>query len=98
MEDQNDSTRALSTDEATLPIDPSSPAWRRQCPNSQDVYWADSTGRRNTSMVEVLMGRSEGKSRREARRMLKRYLARHLYRHLERAVTSVPTDGALLAA
>jgi len=40
MVDQNDSTNALSTEEATRPIDPSSPAARRRCPKSHDVYCA----------------------------------------------------------
>lgn len=31
--------RPLSTLDVTLPIDPSSPAWRSQCPNTQEVYW-----------------------------------------------------------
>ena len=26
------------------------------CPNADDVYWADSTARRNTPILEVLMG------------------------------------------
>jgi hypothetical protein len=38
--DQNDSIMVLSTDEATRPIEPRSPAWRSRCPNAQEVYWA----------------------------------------------------------
>ena len=40
MVDQNDSTSALSTLEATRPIEPSRPAARSRWPNSQEVYWA----------------------------------------------------------
>lgn len=40
MVDQNDSMSALSTLEATRPIDPSSPACRSRWPKSQDVYCA----------------------------------------------------------
>ena len=40
MVDQNDSMSALSTLEATRPIDPSRPACRSRRPNSQDVYCA----------------------------------------------------------
>ena len=39
MVDQKDSTSALSTEEATRPIEPSSPAARSRWPNSHDVYW-----------------------------------------------------------
>src|SRR3954447_21379843 len=37
MVDQNDSIIELSTEEATRPMDPSSPASRSRCPNTQDV-------------------------------------------------------------
>jgi hypothetical protein len=53
---QNDSVIELSTDDATGPIDPSSPASRSRCPKTQDVPWADSTGRLRTSMMKLLMG------------------------------------------
>src|SRR3979409_537924 len=36
--DQNDSIMVLSTDEATRPIEPSSPAWRGLCWNAQAGY------------------------------------------------------------
>ncbi len=39
MVDQNDSIIVLSTDEATRPMDPSSPASRRRCPKIQLVYY-----------------------------------------------------------
>lgn len=38
MVDQNDSMSALSTLEATRPIDPSRPADRSRWPKTQDVY------------------------------------------------------------
>jgi hypothetical protein len=50
--DQNDSIIVLSTDDATRPMEPRSPAWRSRCPKAQDVYWADSTGGRNTGLVK----------------------------------------------
>ena len=40
MVDQKLSMSALSTLEATLPIDPRRPAWRSRCPKSQEVYCA----------------------------------------------------------
>jgi len=35
---RNDSATALSSASPTVPIEPSRPAWRRRCPNAQDVY------------------------------------------------------------
>jgi len=58
--DQNDSMSPLSTELATRPIEPGSPASRSRCPNVQDVNWVDSTGRRDTSGVGVGMGRPAG--------------------------------------
>jgi transposase, IS30 family len=46
-----------------LPIEPNSPAARRRRPNAQLVYWAESSGRRNTSNVEVLMATMKERQR-----------------------------------
>jgi len=55
-----DSARALSKASATEPTEGSMPAWARRSVNAIEVYWADSTGRRNTSIAEVRMGRQAG--------------------------------------
>src|SRR5215212_5883026 len=55
-----DSHSALSSASPTLPIDPAIPAASSSAVNATDTYWADSTGGRNTSIVEVLMGRPAG--------------------------------------
>jgi hypothetical protein len=39
---------ALSSASPTLPIDPARPASMSASVNAMDVYWVDSTGRRNT--------------------------------------------------
>jgi hypothetical protein len=52
MVDQKDSIRPLSTLEATRPIEPSRPAVRSRWPKSHDVYWADSTDRRNIGLLQ----------------------------------------------
>ena len=39
-----------------VPIEGSNPDSLARWVNAQEVYWADSTGRGNTSVVEVLMG------------------------------------------
>ena len=55
-----DSMSALSSASPTVPIEPVIPASTSASVNAKDVYWADSTGRRNTSIMEVRMGRSQG--------------------------------------
>src|SRR5579863_4085670 len=45
---KNDSHIALSYASPAVPIDGCTPASRQRRPNAMDVYWADSTGRRNT--------------------------------------------------
>jgi len=58
--EKNDSLAALSPHAATRPIDPSRPLLLSVRTNAWDRNWADSTGRRNTLIVEVLMGRPAG--------------------------------------
>jgi transposase len=55
-----DSARALSQASPTAPTEGVAPASVRRSVNAIEVYWADSTGRRNTPIVEVLMGRPAG--------------------------------------
>src|SRR4029450_12903082 len=50
-----DSMAALSAQAPTRPIDPCRPAARRARAKAWERNWADSAGRRNTSVVEVLM-------------------------------------------
>ena len=54
--DQNDSIIALSKQSPTEPIDRSRPEWTARWVNAQEVNWPDSSGRCNTSMMEVLDG------------------------------------------
>jgi Helix-turn-helix domain len=56
----NDSARALSKQLPVRPTDRRIPNSSAAVANASDVYWADSTGRRNTSILEVLMGRPAG--------------------------------------
>jgi len=44
------SAMALSKQSATVPIDGRTPASRQRRPKAIEVYWADSTGRRNTGL------------------------------------------------
>ena len=60
MRAQNASMTALSKQSPIEPIDTASPASRSRWVNAQDVNWADSTGRRNTSILEVLYGKACG--------------------------------------
>src|SRR3954469_16362914 len=54
-----DSIRALSKASPTEPMEPAMPASSSASVNARDVYWADSTGRRNTPMSRgVTMGRT----------------------------------------
>src|SRR5215213_6253203 len=46
-----------------VPIEGSSPDALARWVNAQEVYWADSTGRRNTSMVEVLVATMKERQR-----------------------------------
>jgi len=43
--------RPLSTELATRPMDPSSPASRSRCPNVQDVYWLPRSEWRTVAVV-----------------------------------------------
>src|SRR4051812_28226503 len=51
-----DSISALSSASPTVPIEASIPAVIRWAVKRKQVYWVDSTGRRNTLIVEVLDG------------------------------------------
>src|SRR4029453_6221405 len=53
---KKDSMAALSAQAPTRPIDPCRPAARRARAKAWERNWADPPGRRNTSVVEVLMG------------------------------------------
>src|SRR3954447_13225133 len=54
-----DSISALSRASPTEPIEPAMPASSRASVNASDVYWADSSGRRNTPISRgVTMGRT----------------------------------------
>ena len=52
IRDQNDSIIALSKQSPTEPIEGSSPESIARCVNAQEVNWPDSTGRRNTGLLE----------------------------------------------
>ena len=47
--EKNDSAAALSSAQPTRPIDWVIPSLEQAAANASEVYWADSTGRRNTS-------------------------------------------------
>ena len=54
------SANALSSASPTVPTDGTSPSSISVSVKCIAVYWVNSTGRRNTSMMEVLMGRPAG--------------------------------------
>src|SRR5215210_5834512 len=54
------SQAALSSAEPRLPMLETRPVSARVRPSSTDVYWVDSTGRRNTLVLEVGVGRQSG--------------------------------------
>jgi IS30 family transposase len=53
---------ALSYASPTEPIEGRTPALRQRWPNAIEVYWADSSGRRNTLKEEVAMNRHRRRS------------------------------------
>jgi hypothetical protein len=57
---QSDSAGDLSWHDPVLPVDCSMPWELHNRRNSRDMYWADSTGRRNTSIMECAVGRKTG--------------------------------------
>src|SRR3954466_2827002 len=54
------SATALSKQSPLEPIERAMPASRAAWPKARETYWADSSGRRNTSMRGVAMGRPAG--------------------------------------
>jgi hypothetical protein len=64
MRAQYDSMTALSKQPPIEPMDSVRPESRARWVNAQDVNWGDSTGRRNTSMMEVCDGHAERGPRR----------------------------------
>ncbi len=53
--EKNDSAGALSKALPVLPVDRAMPSRRQAFANASEVYWPDSTGRRNTLMMEVFV-------------------------------------------
>src|SRR5712691_77917 len=66
-----DSASALSYESPVLPTDGSMPASRQRSPKVMEVYWADSSGRRNTSPEGVAMITRRRRSERAGRAKLR---------------------------
>src|SRR6266566_1346687 len=57
---KNDSAKALSYASPTDPIEGAMPASRHRRPKAKEVYWAESSGRRNTSSWRWTYGATTG--------------------------------------
>jgi hypothetical protein len=74
---KNDSATALSQHWPRRPTGSRTPSWSARRAYWLLVYWANSTGRRNTPMTEVGMGRPQGWTTKVTGRPAMRLEAKH---------------------